>query len=105
MLIGVVAILLVGIGFLVSYLFKQPKAVSAESTTIATPPIDQFGISKREYEILELMAQGFSTAEISEKLFISINTVKTHVSKILMKLDAKRRTQAIQKARQFKLIP
>ena len=53
----------------------------------------------------DALAEELHFRKAAEKLFISISTVKTHVSKILMKLDAKRRTQAIQKAREFKLIP
>jgi two-component system, NarL family, response regulator LiaR len=65
----------------------------------------QTGISKREYEVLELMARGYSNQEIADKLFVSLNTVKTHSSNLFVKLDAKRRTQAIQKAKELALIP
>jgi len=67
--------------------------------------IDQLGISKREYEILELMAQGCSNQEIAEKAFVSLSTVKTHVSNLFVKLDVQRRTQAIKKAKDLRLIP
>ena len=63
------------------------------------------GISKREYEVLELMARGLSNQEIADALFVSINTIKTHVSNLFLKLDTKRRTQAIQKAKELRLIP
>jgi len=65
---------------------------------------DELGISKREMEILELMAQGFSNQEIAEKTFLSIHTIKTHASNLFVKLDAKRRTQAISKAKELNLI-
>ncbi len=61
--------------------------------------IRQSGISKREYEVLELMAKGLSNQEIADKLFVSLNTVKTHTSNLFIKLEVKRRTQAIQKAK------
>jgi DNA-binding NarL/FixJ family response regulator len=67
--------------------------------------IRQSGISKREYEVLELMAKGLSNQEIADKLFVSLNTVKTHTSNLFIKLDVKRRTQAIQKAKGMQLIP
>jgi NarL family two-component system response regulator LiaR len=67
--------------------------------------LEKMGISSREYEILELMAQGYSNQEIADKIFLSIHTVKTHSSNLFLKLDAKRRTQAISKAKEYGLIP
>lgn len=66
--------------------------------------IAKSNISKREYEVLELMAGGLSNQEIASRLFISESTVKTHVSHIFSKLGAKRRTQAITIARQKGLL-
>lgn len=65
---------------------------------------DKLGLSKREIEVLGLLAEGFSNQEIADKLFVSLNTTKTHISNIYSKLNVKRRTQAIQKARDFALI-
>lgn len=67
--------------------------------------IDKLGISKRELEVLRLMANGLSNEEIAEKLFVSLNTVKTHSSSIFLKLDVKRRTQAAEKAKRLHIIP
>ncbi|MEP5611961.1 MAG: LuxR C-terminal-related transcriptional regulator [Cyclobacteriaceae bacterium] len=64
----------------------------------------KLGLSQREVEVLELLSQGYSNQEIADKLFVSLNTIKTHISKIYQKLNAKRRTQAIQKARELALI-
>jgi NarL family two-component system response regulator LiaR len=63
------------------------------------------GISKRELEVLQLMAEGLSNQEIAKKLFVSLNTIKTHSSKIFEKMDVQRRTQAIEKAKRLGLIP
>jgi DNA-binding CsgD family transcriptional regulator len=63
------------------------------------------GITPREFEILELMAQGMSNREIAEKLFVSENTVKTHSSRVFDKLGARRRTQAVQLGKEFGLLP
>ncbi len=63
------------------------------------------GISKREYEVLELMAKGLSNQEIADTLFVSLNTVKTHSANLFLKLEVKRRTQAIQRAKELQLIP
>jgi NarL family two-component system response regulator LiaR len=67
--------------------------------------IEQLGITPRELQILELIAAGMSTREIAEKLFVSENTVKTHSSRLFEKLDARRRTQAVQRAKEAGLIP
>ncbi|HMV09229.1 MAG TPA: LuxR C-terminal-related transcriptional regulator [Cyclobacteriaceae bacterium] len=66
--------------------------------------LDSLGISKREYEVLELMAKGFSNQEIADKLFVSLNTVKTHSSNLFLKLEVSRRTQAVQKAKELQLL-
>jgi NarL family two-component system response regulator LiaR len=66
---------------------------------------EDLGITRRELDILELMAQGMSNREIAEKLFVSENTVKTHSSRVFDKLGAKRRTQAVQLGKQFGLLP
>lgn len=63
------------------------------------------GITRRELEILELIAQGMSNREIAQKLFVSENTVKTHSSRVFDKLGARRRTQAVQLGKEFGLIP
>ncbi|MBK7307706.1 MAG: DNA-binding response regulator [Chitinophagaceae bacterium] len=65
----------------------------------------RLGISKRELEVLQLMAEGLSNAEIAGRLYVSLNTIKTHASNIFFKLDAGRRTQAIEKAKSLCLIP
>lgn len=67
--------------------------------------LQELAITKRELEILGLIAQGLSNREIAEKLFVSENTVKTHSSRLLDKLSAKRRTQAVQRGKELGLIP
>nr|WP_298995199.1 response regulator transcription factor [uncultured Allomuricauda sp.] len=66
--------------------------------------LETLGISQREYEVLQQVVKGLSNKEIGEKLHLSESTIKTHVSNLLVKLDAKRRTQAIQKAKELKII-
>jgi len=63
------------------------------------------GITPRELEILELIAAGLSNKEIAARVFVSENTVKTHSSRIFEKLGARRRTQAVQLGKEFRLIP
>jgi NarL family two-component system response regulator LiaR len=82
--------------------------LTKKKTIIITNPAFQFdqsrmdslGISKREYEVLELMAKGLSNQEIADKLFVSLNTIKTHSSNLFLKLEVSRRTQAVQKAKE-----
>lgn len=69
-----------------------------------TKALEHLGISDREMDVLKLMAEGLSNQQIADRLYISIHTVKTHVSNLLAKLEVNRRTQAIQKARSFKMI-
>ena len=66
--------------------------------------ITQLGISNREYEVLVHLSKGMSNKEIADSLFVSESTIKTHVSNLLVKLDAKRRTQAIQKAKTLHIL-
>jgi DNA-binding NarL/FixJ family response regulator len=66
--------------------------------------IELLGITPRELEVLEQMALGLSNQEIAEKLFVSLNTIKTHSSNVFSKLDVQRRTQAIQKAKELGLL-
>ncbi len=63
------------------------------------------GMTKRELEILGLIAQGLSNKEIAARVFVSENTVKTHSSRVFEKLGARRRTQAVQLGKEFGLIP
>ena len=67
--------------------------------------LQELAITKRELEILGLIAQGLSNREIAEKLFVSENTVKTHSSRLFDKLSARRRTQAVQLGKELGLIP
>jgi DNA-binding CsgD family transcriptional regulator len=113
---GILAVVFVVLGVVMGRKLTTPKEVIIEKlVAVPTNPgtpftlnesvLDKLGISKREHEVLLLMAEGMSNQEIADKTFVSLNTVKTHVSNILMKLDAKRRTQAVIRARELNLIP
>lgn len=67
--------------------------------------VASLGITPRELEILELIAEGLSNREIAERLFVSESTVKTHSSRVFDKLGARRRTQAVQRGQELRLIP
>ncbi len=104
--IGLVAVMFTAIGIWAGLRLTRPKVIEI------TGPFEQneaalkeTGISKREYEVLELIAAGLSNQEIAGRLFVSNSTVKTHVSNVLAKLDASRRTEAIANAKKMRIIP
>lgn len=82
-------------------LTRRPAKTGFEKNTRA---IDALRISPREYQVLELLAKGHTNDQIASDLFVSTNTVKTHLSSLYRKLEVSRRTQAIQRARQLKVI-
>jgi len=86
---------------------KEVYVTSPDSyrDVLDTSLVSELGLSKRELEILGLLAQGHSNREIAAKLFISLSTVKTHIQNLFEKLDVKRRIQAVEKAKRLKLIP
>ena len=79
--------------------------IDRENFVLSENILNQTGISKREYEVLELIAAGLSNQQIADKLFVSLNTVKTHSSRVFEKLEVSRRTQAVEKAKSLGLIP
>jgi two-component system, NarL family, response regulator LiaR len=81
-----------------------PVEVAVTDFTLNESALKKSGLSSREMEVLQLMALGYSNQEIADKIFISVSTVKSHVSGILLKLEARRRTQAIQKAKELSII-
>lgn len=115
--IGGIALIFMGLGIWLALKLTKPKVetviVEVEKEVFITSnpdfvfnetELEKLGISKRELEVLQLMSAGLSNNEIAEKLFVSLNTVKTHSSKLFEKLDVKRRTQAIEKAKRLNLI-
>lgn len=102
--IAIVALVFFGIGVYLNKKSLQKQKNSSSEGKIDHKKINQLGISKREYEVLIHISRGLSNKEIASRLFVSESTIKTHVSNILLKLDAKRRTQAIQKAKEHQII-
>ena len=99
----IIASVFIFLGVILSKLFQKSNSTSP-TNEINVEAIKASGLTKREYEILELMANGLSNLQIGEQLFISESTVKTHVSNVLSKLNSSRRTQAIQIARDLNII-
>lgn len=100
--IAIIAVVFFIVGiFINKKSLHQSKKITSE---IDTQIIKKLEISKREYEVLHQISLGLSNKEIAKKLFVSESTIKTHVSSLLIKLDAKRRTQAIQKAKKLHIL-
>ncbi len=103
--LGMVAIFFTGLGIWAGLKLTRRKViVVTPDFKLNEAELQRLGISKREYEVLELIAQGLSNQEIAEKLFVSLNTVKTHSSNLFMKLEVRRRTEAIRRAKELRLL-
>jgi NarL family two-component system response regulator LiaR len=120
--IGFIAVIFTALGIWLALKLSKPKVetIVVEKLVVSevevfvnrnenfvpdTSLISKLGLSKRELEILGLLAQGHSNQEIAAKIFVSLSTVKTHLQNLFEKLDVKRRTQAIEKAKRLNLIP
>ena len=103
--IGIIATFFTAIGIWVGLKLTRKKIVVVDVPfEFNTEAQQSIGISKRELEVLQLMADGLSNQEIADKLFVSLNTVKTHSANLFSKLGVNKRTQAIQKAKELSLI-
>jgi NarL family two-component system response regulator LiaR len=109
---GLIALLFAGLGIWLGLKLTKNKETiiirevpAPRSFTLNEVRLRELGITRRELEILELIAGGLSNREIAEKLFVSENTVKTHSSRLFDKLSARRRTQAVQLGKELGLIP
>jgi DNA-binding NarL/FixJ family response regulator len=113
-IVSIAALVFFFVGLYFNY-HSQKKAVQRQSPTtirddssnvsVDYEQIKKLGLTQREHDVLLKMAEGLSNQEIGAALFLSESTIKTHVSNILFKLDAKRRTQAVQVAKQLKIVP
>lgn len=113
---GLIAVFFTAVGIWVATQLTKAKVKTVVvEREIYLPPNDAFTVNERElenlkltnreYEILLLITQGLSNADIAEQLFLSLSTVKTHVSNLYVKMDVKRRAQAIEKAKRLKITP
>ena len=84
---------------------KEVPVPAPVEFTLNEAKLSELGLTPRELEILSLIAAGLSNKEIAEKIYVSENTVKTHSSRVFDKLGAKRRTQAVQRGKEYGLIP
>lgn len=113
--IGLIAIIFTALGIWLALKLTKPKKetiiiekeiyISDAEFIQDRNQLEKLNLSKREMEVLELIAQGCSNQEIASQLFVSLPTIKSHSSKLFEKLDVNRRTQAVEKAKRLKLIP
>lgn len=114
--IGIIAVFFTLVGIWASKKIAKPqvKTVIVEkeivvqknlSFNLNLAELEARKISKRELEVLQLMAEGLSNQEIAARLFVSLHTIKTHSSNLFEKLEVKRRTQAVETAKKLQLIP
>ena len=114
--IGFIAVIFTALGIWLALKLSKPKFETVvvekevyvnrnENFVLDTSLVAQLALSKRELEILSLLARGHSNQEIAAKLFVSLSTVKTHIQNLFEKLDVKRRIQAVEKAKRLNLIP
>jgi DNA-binding CsgD family transcriptional regulator len=114
--IGLIAVFFTILGVWIATQLIKPKAqtlvvekkiyvASSHDFIMNEAEFKKLNLSNREYEVLQLLAKGYSNAEIADKLCLSLSTIKTHVSNLLFKMDVKSRTQAIEKAKRLKITP
>ena len=114
--VGLIAVFFTLLGIWVASQLAKPKieTVVVEKEVYVVPPesfvlneveLKKLNLTTREYEVLQQLSKGLSNAEIGEQLFLSLSTVKTHVSNLFFKMEVKNRTQAIEKAKRLKLTP
>jgi len=101
--IGIISVLFLGLGLFLGIRYGKNRLKTVSNHKSVQLPLD-LELSSRENEVLQNLALGYSNQEIADKLFLSINTVKSHTNSIYSKLNVKRRTQAIEAARKLKII-
>lgn len=111
---GSIAVIFTALGIWLALKLTSPKTILIEKEVFTGKPetfilnekeLTKLNISKRELEVLQLMSAGLSNQEIALKLFVSLNTIKTHNARLFEKLEVKRRTQAIETAKRLCIIP
>lgn len=112
---GLIAIIFTALGIWLALKLSRPKTetliiekeIKHQTTNefiLNQEALNVLNLSKRELEVLELLAIGLSNQEIADRLFVSLNTIKTHTSRLFEKMDVKRRTQAVDMAKRLNLI-
>ncbi|MFN0158099.1 MAG: LuxR C-terminal-related transcriptional regulator [Bacteroidota bacterium] len=100
--VAIIGVVFLAIGIWVGVVFRKKQDASQPHPDIHINPNEI--LSGRENDVLAQLVAGYSTREIADRLFVSENTVKTHLNNIYSKLGVNRRSQAIAKARTLKLV-
>lgn len=101
--IVLIALIFSGLGIWAGKVIFANK--NASEFEVNNQAISTLGLTQRELQVLQALADGQTNKQIAEGLFVSLNTVKTHIMNLYKKMDVERRTQAIQKARGLQIIP
>jgi len=112
--IGLLALLFTGLGIWIAGQLTKPKVKTvivekevylpySENFELNEEELSNLNLTKREYEVLQLLMLGSSNAEIAENLFLSVSTIKTHTSNLFSKMEVKNRFQAVEKAKRLKI--
>lgn len=110
--VGCIALLFMALGIWLTRKLTHPKVetviierkLNAADFVPNEQELAERKISKRELEVLQLMADGMSNKEIADSLFVSLNTIKSHSSNLFEKLEVKRRTQAVETAKKLGIL-
>ena len=114
--VGAIAAIFTGLGIWLALKLSRPKIKTVvvekevyiqkdSDFAVNEKELSKLNLSKRELEVLQLMADGLSNQEIASRLYLSLNTIKTHSLRLFEKMDVARRTQAIDKAKKLGIIP
>lgn len=113
--IGLIAVFFTALGVWIATQLTKPKVEKVvvekeifipqpENFTINEIELKKLDLTNREHEVLRLVAKGYSNADIADTLFLSLSTVKTHVSNLYVKMNVKSRAQAIEKAKRLRIV-
>ena len=108
---GAIALVFTVVGIWFGLKFTKPKTVVVNQVVpdktefvMNQAKLNELAITKRELEVLQLMAEGLSNQEIANRLFLSLSTVKSHSNNLFDKLGVQRRTQAVDQGRKLQII-
>ena len=105
--LAVTATIFLVIGLVSAWLFKPTKVIKEKEIVVEKPVLDEEKrqeFTERELELLIFLSKGYTNQEIADSVFISTNTVKTHLKKLFIKLGVSNRTQAVAEAKALKII-
>ena len=100
----IISIAFLSVGILIGKKLTKKTIIQIADYEVDHGMIAKLGISSRELEVLDHLSKGYSNQEIADQLFVSLNTIKTHISNLYTKLDVDKRTKAVSKAKELRLL-